>query len=53
MHTHLSTYKLEAAILLKILVFYYLFSNGDSHFKNFSLLEKPMGDLTEVLPITF
>ena len=25
-------------------VFNYLFSNGDAHFKNFSLLETPMGD---------
>jgi len=44
MQTHLSTYKLEAPKLLKILVFNYLFSNGDAHFKNFSLLETPMGD---------
>jgi len=44
MHTHLSTYKIEAPKLLKILVFNYLFSNGDAHFKNFSLLETPMGD---------
>ena len=43
-YTHLSTYKLEAPKLLKILVFNYLFSNGDAHFKNFSLLETPMGD---------
>jgi serine/threonine-protein kinase HipA len=44
MQTHLSTYKLEAPKLLKILVFNYLFSNGDAHFKNFSILETPMGD---------
>lgn len=44
MQTHLSTYKLEAPKLLKILVFNYLFSNGDAHYKNFSLLETPMGD---------
>jgi len=44
MKTSLSTYKLEAPKLLKILVFNYLFSNGDAHFKNFSLLETPMGD---------
>ncbi len=44
MHSNLSTYKLEAPKLLKILVFNYLFSNGDAHFKNFSLLETPMGD---------
>jgi serine/threonine-protein kinase HipA len=44
MQTYLSTYKLEAPKLLKILVFNYLFSNGDAHYKNFSLLETPMGD---------
>lgn len=44
MKTSLSTYKLEAPKLLKILVFNYLFSNGDAHYKNFSLLETPMGD---------
>ena len=44
MNANLSTYKLEAPKLLKILVFNYLFSNGDAHFKNFSLLETPMGD---------
>ncbi|MDF1517199.1 MAG: HipA domain-containing protein [Lutibacter sp.] len=41
---YLPAYKLEAPKLLKILVFNYLFSNGDAHFKNFSLLETPMGD---------
>ncbi|MCK9208536.1 MAG: HipA domain-containing protein [Salinivirgaceae bacterium] len=44
MQTFLSTYKLEAPKLLKILVFNYLFSNGDAHFKNFSIIETPMGD---------
>ena len=44
MQSHLSTYKLEAPKLLKILLFNYLFSNGDAHFKNFSILETPMGD---------
>src|SRR5690606_14554933 len=28
----------------KTLVFNYLFSNGDTHFKNFSILETPFGD---------
>jgi len=37
-------YRLEAFKLLKILMFNYLFSNGDAHFKNFSLIETPMGD---------
>ena len=44
MKEHLSTYKTEAPKLLKILVFNFLFSNGDAHFKNFSILETPMGD---------
>lgn len=44
MQTYLLTYKLEAPKLMKILVFNYLFSNGDAHFKNFSILETPMGD---------
>jgi serine/threonine-protein kinase HipA len=44
MQTHLTTYRIEAPKLLKLLVFNYLFSNGDAHFKNFSLLETPMGD---------
>ncbi|EOR94526.1 hypothetical protein ADIARSV_2372 [Arcticibacter svalbardensis MN12-7] len=42
--TYLSTYKLEAPKLFKTVVFNYLFSNGDAHYKNFSLLETPMGD---------
>lgn len=44
MEKHLPAYKLEAPKLLKVLIFNYLFSNGDAHFKNFSLLETPMGD---------
>ena len=44
MQTHLNAYKTEAPKLLKVLIFNYLFSNGDAHFKNFSLLETPMGD---------
>ncbi|NOU18186.1 MAG: HipA domain-containing protein [Bacteroidales bacterium] len=44
MEVHLPAYKLESPKLLKLLVFNYLFSNGDAHFKNFSLLETPMGD---------
>jgi len=42
--THLPAYKLEVPKLFKVLLFNYLFSNGDAHFKNFSLLETPMGD---------
>lgn len=37
-------YILEASKLFKILLFNYLFSNGDAHFKNFSLVETSMGD---------
>lgn len=37
-------YKIEAPKLLKLLMFNYLFSNGDAHFKNFSLLETSLGD---------
>ena len=44
MQQHLPAYRLEAPKLLKVLMFNYLFSNGDAHFKNFSLLETPMGD---------
>lgn len=44
MRTYLTTYKLDAPKLLKILIFNYLFSNGDAHFKNFSILETPFGD---------
>jgi len=34
----------EASKLMKIIIFNYLFSNGDAHVKNFSLIETPMGD---------
>lgn len=44
MRTHLPTYKIEAPKLFKVLLFNYLFSNGDAHFKNFSLVETPFGD---------
>jgi serine/threonine-protein kinase HipA len=37
-------YKVEAPKLLKLLMFNYLFSNGDAHVKNFSILETPLGD---------
>jgi serine/threonine-protein kinase HipA len=37
-------YIIEAPKLLKLLIFNYLFSNGDAHFKNFSLIETSMGD---------
>lgn len=44
MERYLPAYKLESPKLLKLIIFNYLFSNGDAHFKNFSVLETPMGD---------
>lgn len=40
----LPAYKIEAPKLFKVLLFNYLFSNGDAHLKNFSVIETPMGD---------
>lgn len=42
--TFVPAYKLEAPKLLKVMIFNYLFSNGDAHLKNFSLTETPLGD---------
>jgi len=44
MQKYLPAYQLEAPKLLKIIIFNYLYSNGDAHYKNFSLFETPMGD---------
>lgn len=44
MRKYLTAYRIEAPKLLKLLVFNYLFSNGDAHLKNFSILETPFGD---------
>lgn len=44
MKRYLPAYKTEAPKLFKLLIFNYLFSNGDAHLKNFSLLETPLGD---------
>jgi serine/threonine-protein kinase HipA len=44
MQNYLTTYKIDAPKLFRILVFNYLFSNGDAHLKNFSILETPFGD---------
>ena len=44
MKKYLSAYKVEAPKLLKLIIFNYLFSNGDAHFKNFSIIETSMGD---------
>ncbi len=37
-------YTIESIKLFKLVLFNYLFSNGDAHFKNFSLIETPYGD---------
>lgn len=37
-------YTIESIKLFKLIIFNYLFSNGDAHFKNFSLIETPLGD---------
>jgi len=44
MKKYLPAYQLEAPKLFQLLIFNYLFSNGDAHFKNFSLLETELGD---------
>lgn len=44
MQKHLPSYKIEAPKLFKLLIFNYLFSNGDAHLKNFSILETSFGD---------
>jgi serine/threonine-protein kinase HipA len=44
MRNYLTTYKIEAPKLFRLLLFNYLFSNGDAHIKNFSILETPFGD---------
>ncbi len=44
MKNYLLVYPSESIKLFKILIFNYLFSNGDAHLKNFSLLETPLGD---------
>ncbi len=41
---HVPAYTIESLKLFKLVLFNYLFSNGDAHFKNFSLIETPMGD---------
>lgn len=44
MREHLPSYKVESLKLFKLLLFNYLFSNGDAHLKNFSIIETPLGD---------
>jgi serine/threonine-protein kinase HipA len=42
---HVSAAEVELEKFYKTTVFNYLFSNGDAHLKNFSLIESPGGDL--------
>ncbi|TKG91500.1 type II toxin-antitoxin system HipA family toxin [Puteibacter caeruleilacunae] len=44
MKKYVPAYQIESLKLFKVLLFNFLFSNGDAHLKNFSLLETPMGD---------
>ena len=44
MKAHVPAYAVEAPKLFKLILFNYLISNGDAHFKNFSLIETPLGD---------
>lgn len=44
MKKYLNTYPTEAPKLFQIIMFNYLFSNGDAHLKNFSILETNFGD---------
>lgn len=41
---YVPAYQIEAIKLFKLLLFNYLISNGDAHFKNFSLIETSLGD---------
>lgn len=41
---YVPAYSVEAPKLFKLILFNYLLSNGDAHFKNFSLLETELGD---------
>ena len=41
---YVPAYTVEAPKLFRVILFNYLFSNGDAHFKNCSLLQTDMGD---------
>lgn len=43
-HQHVAAAPLELETYFRILLFNYLFSNGDAHLKNFSLIQSEMGD---------
>lgn len=44
MEKHVPAYQVEAPKLFRLILFNYLMSNGDAHFKNFSLIETTFGD---------
>ena len=41
---YVPTWRIESEKYFNLLIFNYLFSNGDAHLKNFSLMETPKGD---------
>lgn len=41
---YVAAYPVALEEFFKLVVFNFLFSNGDAHLKNFSLLETPQGD---------
>jgi serine/threonine-protein kinase HipA len=44
MKKYVPAYQVEAPKLFRLILFNYLMSNGDAHFKNFSLIETTLGD---------
>jgi len=46
MKAYVPAYLVEATKLYRLILFNYLILNGDAHFKNFSLLQTPLGDFT-------
>lgn len=42
--SYVPAYDVEAPKLFKLILFNYLFSNGDAHFKNFSLIQTELND---------
>lgn len=43
---YVPAHRVEIEKLFKLIIFNYLFSNGDAHLKNFSVMETPNGDYT-------
>jgi len=43
-HKYVGAYQIEIEKFYKLIIFNFLFSNGDAHLKNFSLIETPQGD---------